>query len=218
MTDPKKIILIEDNREFREVIEFSLESECDMEVIDQYGSAEFALRVLKENSAVLPDLILLDLQLTGMNGLDAIPLLLDAVPDVEIIILSQSDREEDVLKAIAAGASGYLLKSSTVTQVIEAIRIVLSGGSSLDPKVAAYILKKLRNQLPKKAIEGILTSRELEILSLLSEGLVKKEISTELGITYRTVDTHVRHIYEKLNVRNGPAAVSVAYKIGLLEK
>ncbi|MGJ8651167.1 MAG: LuxR C-terminal-related transcriptional regulator [Opitutaceae bacterium] len=211
-----KIMLIEDNREFRDVIEFSLADEADMEVVSQYGSAEFALRVIKDRpNTGIPDVILLDLQLTGMNGLDAIPRFLEILPKVQIIILSQSDNERDVLAAIATGASGYLLKSSTVAQVIEGIRIVMSGGSSIDPSVAIYLLKKLRVASPSDVTGGILTERELEILNLLAEGLVKKEISDQLGITYRTVDTHVRHIYEKLDVRNGPAAVNMAYKLGL---
>lgn len=212
-------MLIEDNREFRDVIEFSLEDEPDMEVVSQYGSAEFALRVIKDNSRKdIPDIILLDLQLTGMCGLEAIPNFLELLPKVQIIILSQSDREQDVLKAITLGASGYLLKSSRVEQVVEAIRVVMDGGSSLDPKVAVYLLDKFRKSASKEVAEGIITERELQILKLLAEGFVKKEISDQLGITYRTVDTHVRHIYEKMDVRNGPAAVNMAHKLGLFDQ
>jgi DNA-binding NarL/FixJ family response regulator len=214
-----KIMLIEDNREFRGVIEFSLADQADMEVVSQYGSAEFALRVMKDApNKNIPDLILLDLQLTGMSGLEAIPLLFEFLPKVQIIILSQSDREQDVLTAISLGASGYLLKSSKVEQVIDGIRLVVDGGSSLDPSVAIYLLNQLRSVSSRESIEGIITERELETLKLLAEGFVKKEISEQLGITYRTVDTHVRHIYEKLDVKNGPAAVNMAYKLGLFKR
>ncbi|MGJ8653792.1 MAG: response regulator [Opitutaceae bacterium] len=214
-----QLMLIEDNREFREVLEFSLADEPDLEVTNQYSSAEFALRVLKDQPGVnVPDLILLDLQLTGMSGVEAIPLLQEAMPKAKIIILSQSDKESDVISAIMSGASGYLLKSSTVTQVIEAIRMVMAGGSSLDPKVANYLLNQLRAKCTDDEVQDLITNRELEILSLLAEGLVKKEISEQLDITYRTVDTHVRHIYEKLNVNNGPAAVNAAYKLGLFRR
>lgn len=211
-------MLIEDNREFREVLEFSLADEPDMEVTNQYSSAEFALRVLHDQPDInIPDLILLDLQLTGMSGIEAIPRLKKAMPKAQIIILSQSDNEGDVLKAITEGASGYLLKSSTVTQVIEAIRTVMDGGSSLDPRVANYLLKQLRTNLKKTEVQSLVTNREMEILGLLAEGFVKKEISDKLDISYRTVDTHVRHIYEKLNVNNGPAAVNAAHKLGLFK-
>ncbi|CAA6677708.1 MULTISPECIES: response regulator transcription factor [unclassified Lentimonas] len=213
-----QIMLIEDNREFREVLEFSLADEPDMEVTNQYSSAEFALRVLHDQPDInIPDLILLDLQLTGMSGIEAIPRLKKAMPKAQIIILSQSDNEGDVLKAITEGASGYLLKSSTVTQVIEAIRTVMDGGSSLDPRVANYLLKQLRTNLKKTEVQSLVTNREMEILGLLAEGFVKKEISDKLDISYRTVDTHVRHIYEKLNVNNGPAAVNAAHKLGLFK-
>jgi len=214
-----KIMLIEDNREFRDVIEFSLADQADMEVVGQYGSAEFALRVMKDApNKNIPDLILLDLQLTGMSGLEAIPLFFELLPKVQIIILSQSDREQDVLTAISLGVSGYLLKSSKVEQVVDGIRLVVDGGSSLDPSVAIYLLNQLRSVSSRESIEGIITERELETLKLLAEGFVKKEISEQLGITYRTVDTHVRNIYEKLNVKNGPAAVNMAHKLGLFER
>lgn len=218
MTTKLKIMLIEDNQEFRSVLEFSLSGEPDMEVTQQCSSAEFALRVLDDQrNSETPDMILLDLHLTGMTGLDALPLLKQAAPKAPIIILSQSDNEADVLTAIAQGASGYLLKSSTVPEVVEAIREVIAGGSTLDPKVATYLLKQIRQHAPQDWATEILTDREMEALHLLAEGFVKKEISDKLGISYRTVDTHIRHIYEKLDVNNGPAAINAAHKLGLFK-
>lgn len=218
MTTKYQIMLVEDNQEFRSVLEFSLSGEADMEVCRQCSSAEFALRVLgdmgKDNG---PDMILLDLHLTGMSGLEALPQLKEAAPETPIIILSQSDKESDVLTAIASGASGYLLKASTVDQVVNAIREVIGGGSSLDPKVATYLLEQIRKSAPEEGADKILTAREMEVLHQLAEGLVKKQISDELGISYRTVDTHIRHIYEKLNVNNGPAAINAAHKLGLFK-
>ncbi|WPJ96618.1 response regulator transcription factor [Coraliomargarita algicola] len=218
MTKKHQIMLIEDNQEFRSVLEFSLSGESDMEIGRQCSSAEFALRVLENDSAAkAPTLILLDLNLTGMTGLEALPALKEMAPQTPIIILSQSNRETDVLTAIAKGASGYLLKSSTVDQIIDAIREVIAGGSSLDPKVASYLLKQIRAHAPDDDVNTILTTREREVLEQLAEGYVKKEISDKLGISYRTVDTHIRHIYEKLHVNNGPAAVNVAHKLGLFQ-
>ena len=122
-----------------------------------------------------------------------------------------------MLRAISRGASGYLLKSSTLDQITEGIRSIMAGGASLDTGVARFILETLQTKLPKNEIEQVLTPRELEILTLLGEGLVKKEIADQLGISYTTVDTHVAHIYEKLEVRNAPSAVNKAHRLGLFK-
>ena len=216
-TKKTKIMLIEDNPEFREVLEFALADEENIEVMARFGSAEFALNEIRDlRGKNLPDLILLDLQLTGMSGLEAIPYLQKSIPHVKIIILSQSDRSEDVLRAISLGTSGYLLKSSTISDVIEGIEVVMEGGASLDPKVAGLLLKTVKNCLPKKEMQDFLTKREMEVLELLANGFLKKEISDKLNISYPTVDNHIRNIYSKLDVNNGPSAVNAAHKLGLL--
>ena len=122
---------------------------------------------------------------------------------------------DDVVRAISRGAAGYLLKSSTLDQITEGIRTVMGGGAPLDAGVARFILNTLQTKLPQKEIDNILTERELEILTLLGEGLVKKEIADRLQISYTTVDTHVGHIYDKLEVRNAPSAVNKAHRLGL---
>ncbi len=138
------------------------------------------------------------------------------MPNTKIIVLTQSDKEEDVLKAIMLGASGYLLKSCTVRQLIDGINTVVSGGASLDSKVAKFVLNALKARLPQQELEHMLTERELETLSLLAEGLVKKEIAEKLGISVSTVVTHVCNIYVKLNVKNAPSAIAKAFRLGLL--
>ncbi|BCX49625.1 DNA-binding response regulator [Haloferula helveola] len=209
-------MLVEDNPEYREVIRLALARDEDIGGIREFGTAEIALRSLRDpTSEPQPDVLLLDLRLPGLSGLEALPTFVELLPAAKIIVLTQSDREADVLKAIADGASGYLLKSSTVTQIREGIRTVLDGGASLDPRVASFLLKSLKDRLPKAEPETQLSERELQILTLLGEGLVKKEISDRLGISYPTVDSHVRHIYEKLKVRNAPSAVNVAHRLGI---
>jgi DNA-binding NarL/FixJ family response regulator len=174
------------------------------------------LRSLRDGSVPgSPDVILLDLRLPGMGGLDALPHFTSTAPQAKVIVLTQSDCEADVLRAIALGAAGYLLKSSTITQIKEGIRTVIDGGASLDPGVARFLLKSLQARLPTAKSEGLLSDRELEILALLGEGLVKKEIADRLGITYPTVDSHVQHIYEKLQVHNAPAAINIAHRLGI---
>ena len=207
-------MLVEDNPRYRESIALALEEASDIQLIGEFGTAEIALRRLK--AGALPDLILLDLRLPGMDGLAAIPLFLAIAPAVKIMILTQSNNEADVLRAISLGASGYLLKSSTVDRTLEGIRTVMSGGASLDASVASFILNALQTRLPKDDVEGLLTARQQEVLMLLSEGFVKKEIADRLSISYATVDEHVDHIYRRLGVRNAPSAVNKAHLLGLL--
>ena len=216
MTRPISIMLVEDHVGYREVVDHAISLEPAFELISQFGTAEIALRSLQQpGAASTPDLILLDLNLPGMSGLEAIPWIKEYSPKTEIIVLTQSDKESDVLKAIAQGASGYLLKSATVKQIKEAIQTVISGGASLDPSVARFILEAMKSRPVKEKPEKALSDRELEILTLLAEGLVKKVIADKLEISVTTVAYHVKHIYEKLDVMNAPAAINKAHRMGL---
>ena len=216
MNDPVKVMLVEDNPEFRKVIRLALSRDAAIVLASEFGTAEIALRSLCDGTTPgSPDVILLDLRLPGMGGLDALPHFTSTAPHAKVIVLTQSDCEADVLRAIALGAAGYLLKSSTITQIKEGIRSVIDGGASLDPGVAKFLLKSLQVRLPTAQAEGLLTDRELEILALLGEGLVKKEIADRLRIAYPTVDSHVQRIYEKLQVHNAPAAINIAHRLGI---
>lgn len=211
-----KVMLVEDNREYRDVIQFALEGEAMMELLGPFATAEKALASFQQRgSMVLPDVVLLDLRLPGIGGLQALPLFRETVPNAKILVLSQSDSESDVLTAITLGASGYLLKSSTVKVVKEGIRAVVAGEASLDPFVAKYLVKTLKGNPLKVLNSTAMTTREIEVLELLADGLSKKMIGDNLSISYATVDAHVRHIYEKLEVKNAPAAVSKAYQLGI---
>lgn len=212
-----QIMLVEDNREYRDVIDLALSRDEDLELMCEFVTAEIALRSVQGNAPKLPDVVLLDLRLPGMGGLEALPHFVQSMPNAKVVILSQSDNEADVLKAISLGAAGYLLKSSTITEIKDGIRLVSKGGASLDPSIAKLVLNTLKAKLPQEELQAALSEREQEVLVLLSEGLLKKEICEQLGIGYATVDTHVRHIYEKLNVRNAPAAVTKAFRLGLFD-
>lgn len=217
MQDTIKVTVIEDNSEYREVIKLALEYENDLQLISQFGTAEVALRTLQNaKPEELPELILLDLHLPSMNGIESIPFIKQISPEIKIIILTQSDSEADVLNAISEGADGYLLKSAALDQITQSIRKVMKGGATLDPSVAKFILNTLKHKLPKSEVEATLTSRELEVLELIASGLVKKEIAAKLNIGYTTVDSHVGNIYKKLDVRNAPEAISKAFKQGIL--
>lgn len=219
MNRTTRITLVEDNLDYRDIITLTLGAESDIELINQFGTSEAALRELKTMpEGEKPDLILLDLRLPGMSGLESLPHFRDALPEVPVIVLTQSDNEADVLSAISQGAAGYLLKSSTLDKLTEGVRTVMAGGAALDASIASFILQTLQTKLAPKEINHTLTPRELEILTLISDGLVKKEIADQLSISFATVDTHIRHIYEKLDVQNAPSAVRKAFNLGLFSQ
>ena len=209
-------MLVEDNPKYRAVIQLALEDESDIDLTCKFGTAEMALRSLNDPSKRQePDLVLLDLSLPGMSGLDALPFFQQELPNAKILILTQSDAEADVPQAISRGASGYLMKSAALNEITDGIRNTFDGGASLDPCIAKFILHTLQQHLPKGEIDTWLTARELEVLTLLGDGLLKKQIAEQLQISYTTVDYHVRNIYEKLEVQNAPAAVRKAGALGL---
>ena len=217
MNPPVRIMLVEDQAAYREVITLALKRDQSIELISQYGTAEFALRQIQSPTAKdVPDIVLLDLNLPGMGGLEAIPWFKKYSPNTKIIILTQSEAEADVLQAIRSGASGYLLKSSSPNQIKESIMMVMNGGASLDDRLARFILDTFVDKLPAENPNPALSPRELEILSLLADGLARKEISDQLKISKHTVITHIKHIFDKLEAINTPAAISKAYRFGIL--
>lgn len=212
MTTPIAALLVEDNRDYSEALALAFEGSARVRLARRFATAEIALRHLHE---IQLEIILLDLALPGMSGVEAIPHFRRKAPQARIVMLTQSDAEKDVIRSISLGAAGYLLKSSPIGVIIEAIEFVAKGGASLDPKVARYILENLSQRLPNDSVKVDLSERETEVLYMIGEGLVKKQIADRLRISYTTVDSHVRHIYEKLQVTNAPAAVSQAYKLGI---
>lgn len=218
MKEEITVALVEDQAEFRRVIEMALSDIDDLRLLGVYGTSEKLLQKLSEKKAWVPDVILLDLNLFGMGGLEALPLIKRAAPRSEVIVLTNSNREGDVLAAIANGASGYLLKSATVDELAEGIRMVRQGAAALDPKMARYLLDKVNDRSGGKRKEELkLSKRKIEVLELIAEGLVKKEIAERLDIAYGTVETYVKMIYQELGVSNAPSAVSKAYQKGLLK-
>jgi DNA-binding NarL/FixJ family response regulator len=165
----------------------------------------------RDDDANPPDVILMDVQEFGSGGIQAVRLFRKAFPRVALIILTESVEEEVVWAAICAGASGYLLKTSSTEKIVQSIREVLAGGASLAPVVARSVLEMVR-RLSGARPDNALTGRELRVLDLMGQGLLMKEIAAQLAVSYHTVDTHLRNIYAKLGVRSRTGAVAKALR------
>lgn len=215
MTSRINILIIEDNESYRDVLRLAIQKDREFNILAEFGTAEVALSRMA-SLGLQPDLILLDLNLPNMNGLDAIKVLLTISPKSKILILSQSNAEHNITRAITEGASGYLFKSSGVDEIRKAIKNMVNGVSTIDPTVATYVLGLIKQAETNENYRPFLTERELSVLKLLAEGLVKKEIADRLSISYGTVDSHVRHIFEKLDARNAASAVSIGHRLGLI--
>jgi DNA-binding NarL/FixJ family response regulator len=162
-----------------------------------------------------PDLILLDVGLPGMSGLDGIRLIKERSPNALVVILTVFEDDDKVFSAICAGAAGYLLKTSSVTEITQAVRDALAGGSPMTSRIARRVLDMFSKLAPKQSDYG-LSDREKEILQLMTTGLIKKEIANRLTLSVHTVDTYLRRIYEKLEVNTRTGAVAKALKEGLV--
>ncbi len=214
-----RVILVEDNPQYREVIEIALSEEPRIDLVAQFGAIEVALHSLRDPAiSENVDILLLDIRLPGMSGVDGIALIKEAVPNLKIIMLTQSDMEADVVRAIQSGASGYLLKSVSIKEITQGIQTVAEGGAPLEPSIAKFVIQAIQGEQPKTKLEIQLSPREKDILELLSDGLAKKEIADKLNISTHTVAEYVKNIYTKLKVQNAPAAVAKAFKSGLFPK
>jgi len=205
--------LIEDNHSYRNTMARVVNGMEGINCAHQFSNAEDALDALKAGD--VPDLIMLDVQLPGQSGIEAIGAIKSISPSTRIVMLTVFDDHEKVFKAVCAGASGYLLKPSNSSQIITSIREAMSGGAPLTPQVARSVLDMLSGRATPTQNYG-LTSREQAVLKLMAEGLIMKEIARQLEVSYHTVDSHLRNIYAKLHVHTSTAAVAKAVKEKLL--
>ncbi len=204
-----RVLIVDDHPVVREGLAAVLEDTKDVRVVGAVGSAEEALTSV---GVGLPDVILLDLELPGMNGVDAIPRLTAAAPRPRIIVLTAYDTEERVLGALKAGAAGYLLKGAGAAEIVQAIRAVAAGGSYLTPRVATRVVAHV--SAPRRS--GTLSERERQVLRLVARGRANKQIARDLGITERTVKFHMTSIFNKLGADNRAQAIAIAAQRGLL--
>lgn len=205
--------LCEDNERFRRTLCSAINQIEGLECNASLGSVEDALQQIAELGA--PDVLLLDIGLPGMDGISALPSLKAAAPETRIVILTVFDDHDKVFRAVCAGADGYLLKTSTVERIGEAIREVGGGGASMNPEIARKVLDLFSGKREKHSGPA-LTDREQEVLRLVVRGMTKKEIAGELDLSRHTVDSHLRNIYQKLHVNNRAGAVAAALREGLV--
>ena len=214
---PAVLWIIEDNATFRRTLIRGLSRKMPETHFEEFGSLEQAVDALKTRP--VPQVFLLDVGLPGMDGLKGMPQLREAAPEAHILILTVFEDDAKIFAAISGGAHGYLLKTAPVQQIAEAIGDVQAGGSPLTPRVARKLLEHFARPAAKVKPEESydVKEREREILHLIVEGLLKKEIAERMGVGIHTVDTHMRAIYRKLQVTTRAAAVAKTLQKRILE-
>lgn len=207
------IWLVEDHRPLRLTLREALELSEGARVQD-FSNCEAALAALTKATAH-PEVIILNLGLPGMSGLEGLRRFKEAAPSTEILIFTVFDDRERVFEAICAGASGYLLKSESLERIVAAVREAKSGGAPMSPEIARSVPDRFSQLKPtQSAIE--ISTRERDVLRLLADGLTKKEIADKLDLSLHTVDNYLRRIYGKLHVNTLGGAVAKALRDGLL--
>jgi DNA-binding NarL/FixJ family response regulator len=214
--DPIRILLADDHTVVRDGLRALVEKQPDMKVVGEAADGRDVLRVAEEQS---PDVIIMDIAMPAMNGIEATRRILAANSHCAVVILSMHQDESYVLRSLKAGARGYLLKDSARSDVIEAIRAVAQGRSFLTRKVSSILQEDYVREMERRGLEDsydLLTDREREILQLVAEGRTNKEVALMLNISLTTVETHRTHILQKLNLHSIPELILYAVRKGII--
>ncbi len=207
-------ILIEDHSLFRASVSEALEDSGRYQCVGSFSTMEEALANI--GNGLQPDLVLLDLGLPGMNGLQGIGLIREQLPHTRIFILTAFHDREKVFAALKAGAHGYLIKTGGALKVLRTLDDVAKGGVPLDPQIAGMVLHAFQQLSPlSRHIE--LSEQETEVLRRIAKGMTKKEAANDMGLSLHTVDQYIRRAFEKMHVQSLPAAVATAIRSGLLD-
>jgi len=211
-TNPIRILIADDHPIVREGLAMMLGTQPDFTVV---GEAANGVEVIETGIALQPDVILLDLEMPLMDGLETMRRLRELCPNVRVLVFTAFDTDDRIVGAVQAGAKGYLLKGAPRAEIFNAIRVVAAGGSLLQPIVASRLMQhitNLRDEIPAEP----LTERETGVLQLLAQGKTNREIATALVITERTVKFHISSILAKLGAGNRTEAVTLAVQRGLV--
>ena len=201
---PISVSIVEDSEKLRGTLARVINRADGFRCVSQYPSAEDALKDLPN---VKPDVVLMDINLPGINGVECVRQLKKNLPEVQVMMLTVYEDTENIYDALTAGASGYLLKRTSGPELLDAIREVHRGGSPMTAHIARKVVQSFQKNAPAQPTEN-LSEREQQVLDLLSRGLMYKEIADKLQISYETVHTYIRRIYEKLQVRTRTEAVA----------
>lgn len=204
------IWLVEDNQHFRQTMQNMINQSQGMECNYAFDSCEAAIEELRTGEP--PEVILLDIGLKGMNGVEGVKRFREISPATRVIMLTIHEDSNLVFDALCSGASGYLLKDSSPERVIDAVKEVVSGGAPINPQIARKVVEMFKQFNAPHADKYGLTEREKQVLGHLVNGLSKKQIAERLFISFHTVNTHIKNIYEKLQVNTQGSAISKAYK------
>ena len=216
MSETIRILVADDHPVVRDGLVTVLDTQNDFEVV---GEAANGHEVLAQVAALSPDVVLLDLEMPEMDGIQTLQALQTQAPESKVIIFTAFDTDGQIVGAVEAGARGYLLKGAPRQEIFEAIRVVSAGGSLLQPVVASKLMNHLSTQRnpPQSPLIEPLTEREMDVLNHLGEGKTNKEIALDLFITERTVKFHISSILGKLGAGNRTEAVTLAAQYGLLD-
>ncbi len=211
-----RVIVVDDAPLFQAGIAAALEN-AGFEVV---GQAEDAMRAVAESKRLQPDVVVLDVLMPGLSGLDVVDKIVEAVPHTKVVLLTASESEEDLLSAIKSGASGYVVKETPLPQLVAAIKDVVKGGAVISPMMASKLFRNVRQLLRHRDIiagrRPTLTGREVEVLQLVAQGMTSREIGEKLFISENTVKNHVRNILDKLGLHSRSEAVMYALREELI--
>ncbi len=202
---PITVSIVEDNDQLRGTLARVISRAEGFRCVSQYPSAEAALESVPQER---PNVVLMDINLPGMNGVECVRRLKERVAGTQIVMLTVYEDTENIFNALAAGASGYLLKRTTSAELLAALREVVQGGSPMTTHIARKVVQSFQKTGPSSQPTENLSEREQQVLDCLSQGFLYKEIADKLGISYETVHTYIRRIYEKLQVRTRTEAVA----------
>ena len=202
---PISVSIVEDNEKLRGTLARVINRADSFRCVSDYGNAEDALKNLPQ---VRPDVVLMDINLPGMNGVECVRQLKQLLPQTQVMMLTVYEDTENIFNALTAGANGYMLKRTSSKELLEAIHEVHRGGSPMTMHIARKVVQSFQKTAGTAQPTENLSEREQQVLDLLSQGLMYKEIADKLAISYETVHTYIRRIYEKLQVRTRTEAVA----------